>query len=155
MPGGEEPVTLDQALSNLFNPDREQRRQTAEAVTEALEPGLRTRAYAFNTLLQEKAIKDRLRNYPHWLATRNLSNEASDESVQALVEAVKARYEVPRRWYRTKAPLARDRSARRLRPDGRRQRRRHRDRLGAGPRDRPRHVRLGLAGDAATSPSGS
>ncbi len=105
MPGGEEPVTLDQALSNLFNPDREQRRLTAEAVTEALEPGLRTRAYAFNTLLQEKAIKDRLRNYPHWLATRNLSNEASDESVQALVEAVKARYEVPRRWYRTKARL--------------------------------------------------
>ena len=24
---------------------------------------------------------DRLRSYPHWLATRNLSNEASDESV--------------------------------------------------------------------------
>jgi oligoendopeptidase F len=105
MPGREEPVTLDEALSNLFNPDREQRRQTAEAVTEALQPGLRTRAYAFNTLLQEKAIKDRLRSYPHWLATRNLSNEASDESVQALVEAVKARYEVPRRWYRTKARL--------------------------------------------------
>ena len=48
---------------------------------------------------------DRLRSYPHWLATRNLSNEASDESVQALVEAVKARYELPRRWYRTKAKL--------------------------------------------------
>ena len=71
------------------------RREVAEAVTEALEPGLRTRAYVFNTLLQEKAIKDRLRTYPHWLATRNLSNEASDESVQALVEAVKGRYELP------------------------------------------------------------
>ena len=74
-------------------------------MTAALEPGLRTRAYAFNTLLQEKATMDRLRSYPHWLATRNLSNEASDESVQALVEAVKARYELPRRWYRTKAKL--------------------------------------------------
>jgi oligoendopeptidase F len=104
-PGAEEPTTLDEALSNLFNPDRDVRRGTAEAVTAALEPGLRTRAYVFNTLLQEKAIKDRLRSYPHWLATRNLSNEASDESVQALVEAVKARYELPRRWYRTKARL--------------------------------------------------
>ncbi len=104
-PGTEEPVTLDQALSKLFDPDRETRRKTAEAVTEALEPTLRTRAYVFNTLLQEKSIKDRLRHYPHWLATRNLSNEASDESVQALVEAVKARYELPRRWYRTKAKL--------------------------------------------------
>jgi oligoendopeptidase F len=105
MPGADQPVTLDQALSNLFNPDRDERRKTAEAVTEALQPGLRTRAYVFNTLLQEKFIKDRLRGYPHWLATRNLSNEASDESVQALVEAVKARYELPRRWYRTKAKL--------------------------------------------------
>lgn len=105
LPDEEEPTTLDQALSNLFNPDRGVRKTTAEAVTVALEPGLRTRAYIFNTLLQEKSIKDRLRSYPHWLATRNLSNEASDESVQALITAVKGRYELPRRWYRTKAKL--------------------------------------------------
>jgi oligoendopeptidase F len=103
--GSNEPVSLDIALSRLADPDREVRRGTAEAVTESLQPGLRTRAYVFNTLLQEKSIKDRLRGYPHWLATRNLSNEASDESVQALVEAVKGRYELARSWYRTKAKL--------------------------------------------------
>jgi oligoendopeptidase F len=102
---GEEPVPLDVALSRLHDPDREARRATAEAVTEALEPGLRTRAYVFNTLLQDKSIKDRLRSYEHWLAARNLSNEASDESVAALVEAVKGRYELARSWYRTKARL--------------------------------------------------
>ncbi len=105
LPGADEPTTLDEALSNLFDPDRDRRREVAEAVTEALQPGIRTRAYAFNTLLQEKATMDRLRSYPHWLATRNLSNEASDESVQALVEAVKGRNELARRWYRTKAKL--------------------------------------------------
>ena len=89
----------------LFDPERERRRDGAEAVTAALEPGLRTRAYVFNTLLQDKATMDRLRSYPHWLATRNLSNEASDESVQALVEAVRNRNELARRWYRTKAKL--------------------------------------------------
>ena len=68
-------------------------------------PGLRTRAYIFNTLLQDKAVDDRLRNYPTWLASRNLANEASDESVQALVDAVKANYDLPRRWYRLKAQL--------------------------------------------------
>ncbi|HNC06246.1 MAG TPA: M3 family oligoendopeptidase, partial [Solirubrobacterales bacterium] len=104
-PGGEEPVSLDIALSGLHNPDREVRKATAEAVTESLEPGLRTRAYVFNTLLQNKATMDRLREYPHWLATRNLSNEASDESVQALVQAVKGRYDLARSWYRTKAKL--------------------------------------------------
>jgi oligoendopeptidase F len=101
----DEPVPLDVALSRMFDPDREVRRSVQQAVTEALEPGVRTRGYVFNTLLQDKAIKDRLRSYEHWLQTRNLSNEASDESVQALVEAVKGRYELPRRWYRTKAKL--------------------------------------------------
>jgi oligoendopeptidase F len=97
--------TLDVALARLFSPDRELRRTTAEAVTTALEPGLRTRAYAFNTLLADKMVDDRLRHYPHWLAARNLANEASDESVEALVSAVRDRYELARRWYRLKANL--------------------------------------------------
>jgi oligoendopeptidase F len=106
-PDGEssETVALDVALSRLSLPDREVRRTTAEAVTGALAPGLRTRAYLFNTLLADKATDDRLRHYPHWLAARNLSNEASDESVSALVEAVRGRYEIARRWYRLKARL--------------------------------------------------
>ena len=98
-------VALDQALSNLVLPDRELRRSTAEAITAALQPGLRTRAFLFNTLLADKATDDRLRRYPGWLAARNLSNEASDESVQALIEAVRGRYEIARRWYRLKARL--------------------------------------------------
>ena len=55
------PVALDVALGRLFSPEREVRRTSAEAVTAALEPGLRTRAYVFNTLLQDKAVDDRLR----------------------------------------------------------------------------------------------
>jgi oligoendopeptidase F len=104
-PAESERVALDVALSRLVLPDRELRRATAQAVTEALAPGLRTRAFLFNTLLADKAIDDRLRRYPSWLAARNLSNEASDESVAALIEAVRARYELPRRWYRLKARL--------------------------------------------------
>jgi oligoendopeptidase F len=98
-------LALDVALSRLALPEREVRRTTAEAVTAALEPGLRTRAFLFNTLLADKATDDRLRRYPSWLAARNLANEASDESVQALIEAVRGRYEIARRWYRLKARL--------------------------------------------------
>ncbi|TML43760.1 MAG: M3 family oligoendopeptidase [Actinobacteria bacterium] len=100
-----QPATLEEALSRLHDPSREVRRTSAEAVTAALAPGLRTRAYIFNTLLQDKAVDDRLRRYPHWLTSRNLSNEASDESVEALVAAVRDRYDLPRRWYRVKARL--------------------------------------------------
>jgi oligoendopeptidase F len=100
-----EKVALDVALSRLSLADPDVRRASAEAVTAALAPGLRTRAYLFNTLLADKATDDRLRGYPHWLAARNLANEASDESVRALIEAVRGRYEIPRRWYRLKARL--------------------------------------------------
>jgi oligoendopeptidase F len=103
--GEAEPVALDVALSRLTSPDRDERRAVAEGVTAGLAPGLRTRAYILNMLLHDKAVDDRLRSYPHWLASRNLANEASDESVAALIEAVRGRYELPRRWYRLKARL--------------------------------------------------
>lgn len=98
-------VQLDVALSKLSSPDREARRTAADAVTDALTPGLRTRAFIYNTLLADKRVDDRLRSYPNWLASRNLANEASDDSVAALVEAVRGRYEIARRWYRLKARL--------------------------------------------------
>ncbi len=101
----DERVALDVALSRLALPDREVRRTAAEAVTAALAPGLRTRGYVLNTLLADKSVDDRLRRYPNWLAARNLANEASDESVAALIEAVRGRYELARRWYRLKAGL--------------------------------------------------
>ena len=105
LPDSPEPASLEEALSRLQDHDRDRRETAAGAITEALRPGLRTRGYVFNTLAQDKAVKDRLRSYPHWLASRNLSNEASDESVEALIEAVRSRYELARRWYRLKARL--------------------------------------------------
>ena len=62
-------------------------------------------AFVFNTLLVDKSIDDRLRHYDSWIASRNLGNEASDESVDALVTAVQARYDIPQRWYSLKARL--------------------------------------------------
>ena len=98
-------LTLDVALSRLQQSDREIRREAADAVSKTLEPGLRTRGFIYNTLVYDKSVEDRLRHYPHWLASRNLSNEASDESVMALIEAVRARFDIPQRWYRLKARL--------------------------------------------------
>jgi oligoendopeptidase F len=104
---GETTVTsgLEAGLSLLQHPDREVRSTAAAAVTEALAPGLRTRAYVYNTLLLDKSVDDRLRRYPSWVSSRNLSNEASDASVQALVDAVVARYDIAQRWYATKAQV--------------------------------------------------
>jgi oligoendopeptidase F len=100
-----ESVGLEEGLSRLLSPDRDVRRSAAEGVTAGLQPGLRTRAFVFNTLLADKSVDDRLRHFGSWIASRNLDNQASDESVQALVDAVVARYDIPQRWYALKARL--------------------------------------------------
>jgi oligoendopeptidase F len=101
---GEE-QSLEVALARLQDADRDVRRTAAEAITAALQPGLRTRTFVFNALLLDKSIDDRLRDYPTWISSRNLANESSDEAVQALVEAVVSRYDVPQRYYRLKGRL--------------------------------------------------
>ncbi|MDQ3876327.1 MAG: M3 family oligoendopeptidase [Actinomycetota bacterium] len=101
--GKETPI--EEALALLQKPDRDVRRGAADAITQGLGPGLRTRTFIFNALLVDKAIEDRLRRYEHWLAARNLANETPDEAVQALIDAVVARYDIPRRYYRLKAGL--------------------------------------------------
>lgn len=99
------PQTLETGLSQLQSADPAVRAEAAAAVTAALAPGLRTRAFVFNTLLADKALDDRLRSYPTWVSSMNLANEASDSSVEALVDAVQARYDLPQRWYALKARL--------------------------------------------------
>jgi oligoendopeptidase F len=101
---GEE-VPLQTVLTQLYSPDRAIRQQAAGAVTEGLSRLSRMSTYVFNTILADKASTDRLRGYPSWLTARNLSNEVDDASVEALVEAVTARYDIVARYYRLKARL--------------------------------------------------
>ncbi|HVE75198.1 MAG TPA: M3 family oligoendopeptidase [Actinomycetota bacterium] len=104
--GHDEPdLSFEVAIALLQQPDRDLRRRAAEGVTEAVKNNIKVPTFIFNTVLQDKATSDRLRGYPHWLASRNLSNEASDESVQALIDAVVERYDIPQRYYKLKAKI--------------------------------------------------
>src|SRR5256714_6418999 len=98
-------VGLEEALTQLHEPDREARRRASSAITEALQRDIRTRAYVFNVTLQDKAIDDRLRHFSTWVSSRNLANETSDEAVQALVYPGTGRYEICVRYYRVKKRL--------------------------------------------------
>jgi len=92
------------------------RKEAAAAFTAALAPGLRTRAYVYNTLLADKATDDRLRKYPSWLASRNLANQASDASVQALIEAVVGQSRPPAKCTPSEGTIAGWRGRGRMRP---------------------------------------
>ena len=60
-PAGPATVPLMQGLSMLQHPDRAVRQSAHVAVSVGLQPGLRTRAFVFNTLLNNKSVEDRLR----------------------------------------------------------------------------------------------
>jgi len=99
-------LSLDEALAKLTRlTDQAERGRVAAAVTETLRPGLRTRGYVLNTILNERAIEDRLRGYDSWISARNLSNEIPDEAAESLVDAIVARYDIPQRFYALKARL--------------------------------------------------
>jgi oligoendopeptidase F len=101
---GEE-VPYAVAYNQLSDPDAGKRRAAAEAMGEGMAAGLSTRTFVLNTMLQDKAVEDRLRCYPTWLSSRNLDNDLTDASVQTMVDAVKARYGLAQRWCRLKARL--------------------------------------------------
>ena len=96
---------FEAAMSKLYSPDRDLRRRASEAISDALEPGLKTRSYIFNTIAVDKSIDDRLRGYSTWISARNLSNDTTDEAVEALIDAVVGRYDVVQRYYTLKAKL--------------------------------------------------
>lgn len=93
------------AYNQLSDGDAAKRRAATEALAAGMASGLSTRTYVLNTLLQDKAVEDRLRGYPTWLSRRNLENQLADRSVEALIEAVVGRYEIVSRWCRVKARL--------------------------------------------------
>ncbi len=92
-------------LSKLHDGERVLRKRAANAFTEGLMTHSRTLTFIFNTLLQHKASQDRLRNHPHWMHSRNIANEISDETVAALIQAVTSRYDLVARFYRLKKRL--------------------------------------------------
>lgn len=92
-------------LRQLYNPDRRVRERAATSITAGLRTQLPTLTYVFNTVLADKASDDRLRKFPTWITSRNVSNEASDESVQALIDTVTSRYDIVARYYNIKKRL--------------------------------------------------
>ncbi|MCX6032861.1 MAG: M3 family oligoendopeptidase [Chloroflexi bacterium] len=98
-------LTRDQILSKLYRADREERQRAAAVVTAGLKEMQRTTTFIFNNILADKASDDRLRHYPTWITQRNMGNEVDDRTVDALVAAVTARYDIVARYYRLKRRL--------------------------------------------------
>lgn len=100
-----ESLTEQEVLSKLHEPDRDLRKRASESLTDGFRSMSRTLTFIFNTLIADKFTNDKLRKYPEWISSRNISNEIKDETVEALVNSVTNRYNLVQRYYKLKAQL--------------------------------------------------
>jgi oligoendopeptidase F len=98
-------LSEEEVLSRLYEPDRALRRRAADALTAGLREHARPLAFVFNTLVQDKAMRDRFRRYGDPMDERNLGNEIEGKTVEALMQACEAHVGLVARYYRLKARL--------------------------------------------------
>ena len=101
---GEE-LSQAQVLAKIMDPDRETRREAATAFTEGLQKQSRTVTFIFNTLMQEKNVKDRLRGFQTPQQSRHLANELTEETVSLVVDTVVRNYPLVARYYEIKREI--------------------------------------------------
>ena len=98
-------VNMSFVLNKLHDSDRDVREMAWRILTDKLDEKSMELTFIFNTLALDKANSDRRRGYPSWVSARNLSNKASDEVVEALVESVTGNYGLVARHYQLKRSL--------------------------------------------------
>jgi oligoendopeptidase F len=103
-PVGNQELTSAEVFNLLSSPDRDKRREAAESIARTMKTALPTLSLIYNTLVKDKEIEDRWRNYARPISSRNLANCVEDEVVDALISAVKASYPaLSHRYYALKA----------------------------------------------------
>ncbi len=102
---GEKRRAEEEVLTDLYDQDREVRRQAADDLTAGLQGQSHILTHIFNTLAADKMIDDRLRRHDSWVHAMNLENELTGATVETLVQAVTSRYDIVQRYYRVKKEL--------------------------------------------------
>ena len=98
-------VNMTFVLNKLRDADRDVREMAWRKLTDKLREKQMELTFIFNTLALDKANSDRRRGYASWVSSRNLSNKASDEVVEALVQTVTGNYKLVARHYHIKRAL--------------------------------------------------
>lgn len=100
-----ESKNLSEVLNKGFDVDRDTRKRALESVGATLRNNLQSLSFMYNIMTTNKAIDDRLRNYPTWVSARNQANKAPDSVVEALIESVTSNYAIVARHYHLKRVL--------------------------------------------------
>ncbi len=90
------------ALNLLYNHDRKKRKAAADAFTEGLRQEAKILTLMANTLVQDKAIDDKYRNFSTPESYRHVNNEMTQEIVDLMSEVIIKNYTVVQEFYKFK-----------------------------------------------------
>lgn len=100
-----EEVSQEEVLTLLRDPDRNLRQAAADAFSAGLAEMQRVICFAYNTLLQDKSVEDRLRKHPYPEHSRHLTNELDKATVDIVVGLCKSHEDLVARYYRVKREI--------------------------------------------------
>ncbi|MFQ5509381.1 MAG: M3 family oligoendopeptidase [Leptospirillia bacterium] len=98
-------LSEEEALALLHDEERTVRKAAALGMTRALEGESPLLTFIYNTLMADHASNDRIRAFPGPMTSRNLGNEISQESVDALLDACDRAMPMVQDYYRLKKRL--------------------------------------------------
>jgi oligoendopeptidase F len=103
--GEDKEYSLQQVLAGLYNPDRDFRRRSADALTTGLQANAKLFTYILNTLVFDHRNDCDLRKHTDVMMPRHLANEIEPAVVEALMTAAERHVGTVHRYYRLKARL--------------------------------------------------
>lgn len=97
----------DAQISRLcLSPDAELRAKAGKEINKVSKDNSFSVCYIYNMIMKDKAVEDKKRGFKLPMSARNLSEEVSDETVNALAQTVRDNYKnIAWRFYKLKAKL--------------------------------------------------
>ena len=105
LPAGPGEMSEEEVLSLLYDADRDTRKAGADALSRGLTDNGHLLTYVFNTLVADHATDDHIRAFPGPMAARNLANEITQDSVDALLATADGGADLVQDYYRIKKQL--------------------------------------------------
>lgn len=104
---GKAMVTKAEVLHRLHAPDRKVRREAFESLYSVLREERVSHAtrFLYNNIIEDHLVRDEIRGYPSFMTSRHLSNETTDEMVEAMLRTVERHYALAHRYFKLKARM--------------------------------------------------
>lgn len=103
--GKKKKLTESETLALLYDPERKIRKAAHKGLTEGLIQNSHVLTFIFNTLVNDHTINDRIRSYENPMSSRHLSNEISNETVNALIKTCMDNFNIVEKYYKLKKKL--------------------------------------------------